>query len=243
MEAMADTDQKTSAEIHRKVASGLPPAQARASSEFERASRHSRHVHVFKLTLPALALALGAGFIGYSWVSSPSSLPISVEGTAIRDGKLVMANPKLDGFNKENQAYSMTAARAIQDLQNTGVIDLEEISAKVPVGVGNFALIQAATGVYDNDGNTLDITSPVTVKTTDGMTARLKSAKVDIGAGELATDEPVDISLKGSRIEADTFKVGDRGKVFVFENRVKVTIEPREARMADARPGASDGKN
>ena len=44
-----------------------------------------------------------------------------------------MANPKLDGFTKENLPYSMTATRALQDFDKNGIIDLEGIDARLPV--------------------------------------------------------------------------------------------------------------
>ncbi|TKA98609.1 MAG: LPS export ABC transporter periplasmic protein LptC, partial [Mesorhizobium sp.] len=94
---------------------------------------------------------------------------------AFADGKLVMANPKLNGFTKQNLPYSMTALRAIQDVSKQGIIDLEGIKAKLPIAADNTAAIDATHGTYDRDGNTLSLTSDVTVSTTDGVVAKFKS--------------------------------------------------------------------
>lgn len=223
-------------------AHGLEPgAIGREEAAFLKARRYSRKVRVVKLALPLVGAALAIGFFGYSYLLSPSSVSIGVEGTAVRDGKLVMANPKVTGYTKENLPYTLTAMRAIQDLSQTGMIQLEEIDAKFPVDDNNWARVLARTGTYDDTGNTLDITSPVTFKTTDGMTANLKSAFINIEAGEMSTAEPVDILQDGSRVTADTFKVLDKGKVFVFEKRVRVMIEPRKRPDGTPREEAKAG--
>jgi lipopolysaccharide export system protein LptC len=216
-------------------AHGLDPdTTGREEAAFLKARRYSKRVRVVKFALPLVGAALAIGFFGYSYVLSPSSVSIGVGGTAVRDGKLVMANPKVSGYTQDNLPYTLTAMRAIQDLSQTGTIQLEDIDAKFPVDENNWARVLARTGTYDDTGNTLDITSPVTFKTTDGMTANLKSAFINIEAGELSTSEPVDILQDGSRVTADTFKVLDKGKVFVFENRVRVMIEPQN--RADQMP-------
>ena len=217
-----------------RMAPAAAAAPARDKAAFLGAQRHSRRVRVVKIALPVIATLLAVGFAGYSYMLSPTAIGVSVDGAAIRDGKLVMANPKLNGFTNENLPYSMSALRAIQDLSNSGVIELEKIDARLPVDNSNWATIVADTGLYNEAENTLDITSPVTFRTTDGLTAKLSSANINLGESELRTSDPVDIVQDGSRITADTFQVLERGKVFLFEKRVRVTIDPTDAKTAEA---------
>lgn len=220
------------------------PAAARDDTAFAGAIRHSRRVRVIKFALPLIAVVMATGFAAYSWVFSPvAGLAISVDGTAIRDGRLVMANPKLNGYTRDNLPYSMSAERAIQDITNAGVVALEKIDARLPVDAGNLAMIAADHGVYDQEANTLDITSPLSFRTTDGLKARLGSALIDIGASELRSKGPVEIEQNGSRISARSFQVLEGGKVFVFEKQVRMTIDPQKLRQsADARAAAKAGE-
>jgi lipopolysaccharide export system protein LptC len=218
-------------------ARGILSGSARDHHDFASAERHSRRVRVLKLALPVLAVLMAAGFAGYSWLVTPQGIAVDVLGTTVSDGKLVMASPKLDGFTKDDLPYSLSAARAIQELGNTDVITLEQIDAKLPFDGENFATITAPSGVYDRNKNTLDVNSEMTVTTTDGMTARLQSARVDIGAGTLTTGDPVSIRLDGSRIAADSMTVSDEGKVLVFEKRVRVEIDSEAVRSAQASGG------
>ena len=69
----------------------------------------------------------------YSYVSVPGSVSFDVSESAYSNGKLVMANPKLDGYTKDNRPYSMTATRALQHIDKHGMVELEGIDARVPV--------------------------------------------------------------------------------------------------------------
>lgn len=234
----------TSPATHARAAAGASarPAVARDEAAFLGALRHSRRVRVIKIALPLAAAVMAAGFAAYSWVFSPSGLALEVDGSAIVDGRLVMANPKLTGYTRENLPYSMSAERAIQDMARAGIVELEKIDARLPVDAARLAMIVADRGVYDQEANRLEITSPVSFRTSDGVRARLGSASIDIGTSELRTDQPVEIEQDGSRITADGLQVLERGKVFVFEKRVRMTIDPQRLRQAaDAREKARAG--
>jgi lipopolysaccharide export system protein LptC len=194
---------------------------------FARAKRHSRHVSILKTALPVAAVAIGLAFVAYSYAVTPAKVSVNVSESAISNGKLVMASPKLEGFTKENRPYSMTAIRAYQDLKNPHLIELEDILAKLPYDESNFASIEAAGGFYDQKGNTLEMKSGLTVKTTDGMSVDLKSAYIDIAKGDLKTRDPVDIKLNGTSIQADSMSIEDQGKVMVFDKRVRMVVEPQ----------------
>ncbi|MEW6635075.1 MAG: LPS export ABC transporter periplasmic protein LptC [Pseudomonadota bacterium] len=204
---------------------------------FDRAQRHSRRVRVLKFALPLLAAGIAIAFPVYSYLAAPVSVSVQAEGSAFSNGKLVMANPKLNGFTKLKLPYSLTATRATQDVGQQAIIDLEGIDAKLPVAADNVVAVNAAHGIYNRDANTMDLTSDVTVTTTDGLAAKFKSIFLDMGKGSMKTDNPVDVSRGGSRITADSMSVEDNGRVVVFENRVRVNIEPGGLKAAEAKSG------
>src|SRR5690606_5883037 len=119
-------------------------------------------------------------------------------------------------------------------------IHLEMIRAQVPMNADTEATIEAAKGILDRESNTLDINSPLTLTTTSGIVARLQSAAVDINAKELSTDDPVKVNMKGTRIAANSLETAKGGKVFVFKDRVSVTIEPSRLKQARAAAGGSE---
>ncbi|TIN13399.1 MAG: LPS export ABC transporter periplasmic protein LptC [Mesorhizobium sp.] len=204
---------------------------------FDRAQRHSRRVRVLKFAVPLLAAAIAIAFPVYSYLAAPVSISVQADGTAFSDGKLVMANPKLNGFTKQKLPYSLTATRATQDVGKQGIIDLEGINAKLPVASDNVVAVNAAHGIYDRDANTMDLTSDVLVTTSDGMEAKFKSVFLDMGKGSMKTDNPVDVRRGGSRITADSMSVEENGKVVVFETRVRVNIDAASLKAAEAKGG------
>jgi lipopolysaccharide export system protein LptC len=223
--------------------SRIKPRNRSREAEFHSAQHHSRRVRFLKVVLPSLGVAMALGFFGYSYISTPMKLSMDVASSAISNGKLVMSNPKLEGVTKDNLSYSMTASRALQKLDNTGSIELEGMKAKLPVNDKNWAMIDAPKGVYDSGKNTLDITSEITVTTTDGMAAKLKSAFIDLGKGDLKTGDPVDIALKGTKIAADSMTVLENGKVLVFDKRVRVEISPDRFKTAEEANGDTNAAN
>ncbi len=225
----------TTATGARRLPKGRPAAR-RDDSAFMNAERHSRRVRWLKTVLPVLAVIGILAFVGWSYLSIPRIEGVSADGLAITDGKLVMANPKLDGHTKDNLPYSMTATRAVQDAAKTGTIMLEEIDAKLPLDAKNTANVIAASGIYDNEKNTLKIDSDIKVTTTDGMVANFKSADVDMRAGSFSTQDPVKINMNRTEIEAETMNVTENGKVMVFERRVRVRIAPETG----AKPGETN---
>jgi len=219
-----------------------PPVDGRARGDaFDRAQRHSRRVRVLKFAVPLLAALIAVAFPIYSYLAAPVSVSVQTEGTAFSNGKLVMANPKLNGFTKQKQPYSMTALRAIQDVSTQGIIELEGIDAKVPIAPDNVAAVKATHGTYDRDGNTMNLTTDITITTTDGMQAKFKSVFLDMGKGTMKTGDPVDVSRGGSRITANSLSVQDNGKILVFENKVRVNIDSAALKTAEGNSGETNG--
>jgi lipopolysaccharide export system protein LptC len=201
-------------------------SEALRQAAFRRALSHSRRVRLLKIALPLAGLAIVGVFVVYSYLSVPGNVSFDVSESAYANGKLVMANPKLDGYTKEKRPYSMSAMRALQHVDDAAVVELEGLDAKLPVGSDRIATIGAERGIYDRENNTLKITSPVTVKTSDGILAKLKSANLDILKGILRTTAPLSISMKGVRIEASSMRVLDNGHVLLFDKHVKLRLDP-----------------
>ena len=199
-------------------------ALAERSAVFDNAARHSQKVRALKVALPVLGATMAALFLYHSFFSTPAPAEIVAEDSAVAEGKLVMANPKLQGYTADDRSYSVSARRAVQDITNEAVIDLQGISATLPISDKASARIDTERGEFDRMANTLMIDNDITISTTDGASARLGSAKVDLAAGRMTTDRPVEIHANGATITADGMSVEENGKRVVFDKRVRVHI-------------------
>lgn len=241
-EGMSISQARTDTGRMRRPAQADPTRAHRVERAFSDARRHSRRVRLLKRVLPVAAVLMIVVFAGRSWLWTPQALPIDLSSLAIEDGRLVMTDPKLDGLTgRDGRPYSMTATRAIQDIGMSGRIDLEGINARLPVDETGWMSVSAASGVFDREANRLAIDSELTMTSDDGMKAVLQSAVVDVASGSLETPDPVDISLEGAHISADSMSVRDKGAVLVFENRVRMTIDGGRLRGAPAENGRLGG--
>jgi lipopolysaccharide export system protein LptC len=210
------------------------------SDAYRRALRHSRRVRALKVVLPVTATSACLIFGAYAWFVSATGASVSLFGSEITDGKLVMANPRIEGFTGASLPYRMTAARAIQDLGDTNRIALEDIDALLPISPQNSAAVDAQRGVYYKDSNILEIDKDMTVTLTDGTVAHFQSARIDLDSGELSSQSPVTITSRSTRINADSMTVAGKGKHFVFERRVRVMITPGAVSSAAHTGGPDD---
>ncbi len=214
----------------------------RGADVFASAARHSRRVRMLKFALPAVAVLVSVLFVGYSFLPSIGGNTIGLGSTAIEGGNLVIENPTLDGFTRERRPYTVTAAKALQAIGTTdGPIEMEEIRATLPIDADDEATISAARGTFDRANDLLTLDTEITFRTTSGFVARLQSAEIDIASNDLTTDKPVEIEMDGMRISADALHASNGGKKLVFENRVRVEIDPGKVRPAQERDGEGNG--
>lgn len=202
----------------------LAPA-SRSEREFARARRHSRLVRTLKIGMPLLALAIVAGFVIVTWVARSLPGDVSVQSLHLDDGRVVMEDPRLSGFDRSGRPYTMVADRAIQSL-NGGGVDLEGVRANVTVSSDSTADITAVRGHYDQDGDKLRLADGITVETSNGMTIDLKEASIDLSAGDLKSTQPVSIKMPSQTIQSGTLSVGGGGKRLTFGDGVKMTLLP-----------------
>lgn len=216
------------------------PDSARSAHDFARAHRHSRMVGWLKLGLPAVAALAVVVIIAVFAVSSVRLPSVDLGQTKIEDGKLVMDNPQLSGFDSSQRQYRLSASKAIQDAERPTRISLEKIEAQLPFGDSKFAVIKAGNGVYDAEGKTLQLGGSVAVDTQDGMSIRLEDADIDIATGALKTARPVVVDTGRAVVSSEALVVEDKVKRIVFQDRVRMTIRPGGAaeQAGPARAGA-----
>ncbi len=208
-------------------------AEVRQRQEFARAQRHTGKVRFLKIALPVVAVLVILGIIGALVVQSLFNPTIELGQISMKDGKLVMEKPELKGFDGKNRPYNLSADNASQSVENPARVSLEAILAELPVQDDISARITAGEGVYDADAKTLVLRNKVQLTTSDGMQLELEDANVDIDKGILKTANPVSAKSPEAEISAGGLLVENSGKRIVFENNVKMTINPDQFRKIE----------
>lgn len=184
-------------------------------------------MRLLRWLVPGLAIALVAG-VALAMTLLRLALP-NVEAdfasSAIVDGKLVIADPRLDGFTPDKRAYRVSARSATQEI-GADPVTLLELRADIELEGGETAYLSADSGVYDPDANLLQLGANGQLETTQGAQAVFSNAEIDFEAGTMVTRDQVTVSQPGTRIIADSLRIEGNGSRLLFENNVSVVIEP-----------------
>ncbi|MEJ8570539.1 LPS export ABC transporter periplasmic protein LptC [Microbaculum marinum] len=204
------------------------------------ARRHSRFVAVLRIALPAVSILVVASMFITMRTVSTSFGDIDLGEVGLQGTTLTMQNPKLSGFNENGTSYQVTAAKALQDVTNPRVVTLEQIDGTMTQPDGNDVHITARNGVYDADAQKLDLTEEIVVRTKNGENAYLNSAHVDMGAGLIRSEDPVEAETKSGRITANSMEITDRGSHLLFKGGVVVVLRLDGGKVRGASGGVAE---
>jgi lipopolysaccharide export system protein LptC len=209
------------------------PSKLRGEEVFRDARRHSGLVRWLKIILPALA---GAGVVAFlvtiKTMTSDIADLFTLASIAVDSKNLIMEKPHLSGFKGTEHSYEVHAERALQDLTNPKVVRLEMIDAEFGLTSDVRVSLDATSGVFDGDKETLELTNGITVSSTDGYAAKLDMAMVDLRAGTLVSEGNIEISSLDGLVRSRALSISDRGKKISFTGGVSLTFVPPEAPAA-----------
>lgn len=196
----------------------------RARQGWQRASRHSRLVRWLRIALPVIALVIVAGML-VSLRGLPERIgSLSLGEIGVSDSSLTMEQPSLTGYGSGGAAYDVTANRALQSLDDPGIVQLELISGRVQRSDGGWATLRADDGVYFSREDRLELENDIRIELHDGKRAFLEKANVDLEAETVVSDRPVRLEMPGARVRADRMEVFSGGDDVRLKGNVVVDL-------------------
>jgi lipopolysaccharide export system protein LptC len=204
------------------------PPKERDPDAYRRASRHSSLVRRLRFILPALAAIGVVVFWASARVIPTGDLQslVSVASIDPASNSVVMDKPHISGFEGTRRAYEVKAESALQSLTDPKVVTFKTISGRFGLEDAGVATVNAASGVYDGNKNTLMLNDGIQLKTTDGTSGRLTDAAIDLGSGTLTSSSPLELSTAQGTIHANAVNVTENGKRIIFSGGVSVTYLP-----------------
>jgi lipopolysaccharide export system protein LptC len=223
-----------SAERRRAIFS--PPSDR--ESAFRSAQRRSSRVRFLRKAILACALGSVAAMILIA-IYNPFSTKLgalSFSDVGLDGTKIAMARPKLAGFRSDGQPYTLTAEKALQDIKQPTIVELEKLSGEIGMTGGETTRLSADAGTYDSVAERMKLTSNVRIGSAR-FEVRLRSADIDFKTGVYQSDEPVEVHVgERTTITGDSATARHNGQEFVFEGHVRTTIIPSTAAAeADAK--------
>jgi lipopolysaccharide export system protein LptC len=202
-------------------------SRARMGQKFRAARRHSLRVRLLRVALPVgIVLLLGAvvGLTYFNPVRMLTRLPLDPGKVTISGTKVTMAAPRLAGFTNDQRAYELTARAASQDVTKPNLLELQDIRAKVELQDKAVVELKAATGSYDRTSETLTLLDDILLTSTAGYEARLTQATVDVKAGHVVSQQPVDVKMLNGTLTANRLEIINKGEVARFEGNVVMNL-------------------
>jgi lipopolysaccharide export system protein LptC len=207
----------------------LSAAYQHRQKQFRAARRHTALVRFLRLGIPIGCVGTLAGLTFFTFFDPLRAVKgnVSVEKIAIVDSKIVMDAPKLTGYKKDNRAYVVNARTAAQNPAKTNIVELNEVSADIELQNNGWAKVQADSGVYDSQLDRISLRGHVRVRTDSGYDARSTVADVDMKAGHVVVDAPVNVITSNGTVASERMEVFDNGTRITFVGKVISIFVPK----------------
>lgn len=213
---------------HGRLTFAIQADRARA---FRSAQRHTVLVRLLKVVLPVTAVAL-LGSYGLFMQRT-----VSVGGGELRLGPvelsteyLTMNAPRYEGYNADGGHFVVTARSAVQDLKPDAPIKLFDIDAKITQPNNSHTTLLAAKGSYDTKSQEFELWDSISVKSSDGMSARLSRATVLTKQSRIVSDEPVDVEMPAGSLRGNAMVIRQKEREVTFSRGVVANLkaQPRD---------------
>lgn len=189
---------------------------------------YSRFVGAMKVLLPLIALLLVALVVIWPHLKT-QDLKFRIGFAALNlgeDKEPAMINPRFVGTDKNNQPYTITADLARRITDQNSQVELEMPKADITLKDGTWLVLTAQTGLYDSSARTLDLKGNVNLFHDSGYEFLTSAAKIDLAKDIAYGTQPVEGQGPFGQINAQGFKLLDKGKTIYFTGKSKLVLYP-----------------
>jgi lipopolysaccharide export system protein LptC len=195
------------------------------------ALRHSRLVRIMRVGIPACLLLAAAAFGVFHWLDPMrvlAKLPVGTDGVVLSGSKIIMRQPRLNGYTKDERPYLVTARSAAKDLTNPDMLELDDIKTTIAIPGGGNVEVTASQGLYSGKAETIRLQRNVLVSSSE-YEVSLREALVDVRAGSVVSEQPVEVRMLQGTISANRLEVRESGAVIRFDGGVTLVIDRGDA--------------
>ena len=201
-----------------------PPRLTKAAAFGRRRLRavglaYTRTVGLLKILLPSLAVLIVALLVAW-----PLLQPDERASTLSDTGELEMLNAHYVGTDKENRPFTVESERAVRSTADPNVMDLVKPEAEMVLKDGTWIVLRAQTGRYNQETGKLLLLGGVRVMHDKGYEFASDEAHVDVAEGTAWGDLPVTGQGPFGELNAEGFRLYDRGRTLVFTGRSNLKL-------------------
>jgi lipopolysaccharide export system protein LptC len=197
---------------------------------------YSRRVALLKRMLPAIGV-----FLLLLIAVWPRLAPIwermrfAFPAIDLREAReLRMLNPRYAGTDRLGRPYVVTAAVGHQVPDRQDLMSLESPRADMKSHGGAQIVVTADTGVYQSQGQLLDLFSNVALAHENGTRFVTNTARLDIGRNAAEGNDPVEGHGPSGDIKSQGFRIYDKGDTVIFTGKSDMLLKGAKVIAANA---------
>ncbi|WNK00430.1 LPS export ABC transporter periplasmic protein LptC [Thalassospiraceae bacterium LMO-JJ14] len=189
---------------------------------------YSHFVRAMKFLLPAIALLLIGLIIAWPHIQvSNSKFRIGFADLTVKEADdPSMLNPRYIGADDDDQPYSVTAEIARRLSATGSVIELDSPKADILLEDGTWLVLTARRGIYGRDAESLNLVGSVVLYHDTGYEFLTEKAKIDLEKSSAEGDQPIRGQGPFGNLQAEGFRLVDKGKTIYFTGKSKLVIYP-----------------
>jgi lipopolysaccharide export system protein LptC len=189
---------------------------------FTAASRHSARVKWLRRLILGGAVLSTVGLVGYSWFRPlvQGDPHFSLEGIGISSDKVTMEHPKMTGVRRDGRPYEVIADYGVQNPRDPSRTTLYKLDARLHMSDNGETRILGDTGLYDSNGQTLDLDGHVHIKGVNYDLA-MQSASMNFKTNAMLSRTPVQLDMDNGWIKADSMTMAGNGEQITFHGNVQ----------------------
>jgi lipopolysaccharide export system protein LptC len=195
---------------------------------------HSANVRRLRVLLPVICGVLIAASVAAVVIARSTGVSIQFDKIGLQNGRVIMANPQVEGANDEGETFSISAEKASQDPLAPKIVDMNDVLASLPMGDGTFGILTALMGRYDANTQKVRLDEDILFELEDGSSVSLGEADIDLTAGTLDSAKPIRVEYQGGSLDAGTIAVSNHGKIISLAGGVSLVIPPELLSQANS---------
>jgi len=183
---------------------------------------------MMKFLLPIAALILIGLVVMWPHLGT-DDLRFKIGFAAIKAGGIKepsMVNPRFVGTDSENKPYSITADLARSLGSVTSSIELEMPKADITLDDGTWLVLMAQSGTFTHAKHSLELEGAVNLFHDSGYEFRTEKATINMTEGVASGNLPIEGQGAFGLLNAEGFKLVDKGKTIYFTGKSKLVIHP-----------------
>ncbi len=137
---------------------------------------------------------------------------------------LVLQKPRLEGYDRFQRAYSVTAESAKQSVTDFHEVQLSKITANMELVANGWAKLTSAKGELNSQTEHVRLFGGVDVTTSQGYAMTLQDVIIDSKGGTMKTDKGVKAVQGQNVLTADRLNIAQSGGIIRFEGHVHLDI-------------------